>query len=546
MSTTYKHLVIVHGIGDQAPNETSINFMNNFFRALPTGKGYKLRVYNLITTVDPPEAKVKTFRPAYATYQQPNGNNCVIGFSEVYWQDITNKVLKKFDKQTPIPMFVWAHSINTRIMGKHYYMVRDAISNLESLLGIVDNLAVILKRVALFMRVLNRFVGDVQQYVESTDIRDEVDARFASVLEQVQNDANAIAAQGELNEALSAPEIYVVAHSEGTVVSYSSLVRAAINGVSWLDNVKALVTLGSPLDKHFAIWRTRFIKSHDQLSQRGERIPWFNFWDISDPVGYGLKALTSGEAAKDSESVGYTDAEKLFDLKYDRGVARYWVPGKAHVDYWADSAIHEQIIHQAMDLGTTRGTAPNVTDVRSRPGLERIQPVGAWAGYILGRAATVAFLLYFLTRLAGPLPDWKLFSGFLSPDPKRFSDWLTCAVTVYAPLVVCKLLWEAYKKGGKFWLWVRGGIFAVWLCILGAAAYTLHKPETMLSTKDVVGYGTGLVVTILVWQLHTRVHKGLVQMWRYTKDKDSSALPYWRKPEDSGQDQAYRAAAAAK
>ena len=33
--TFYKHIVIVHGIGEQQLNETGVDFMNEFCRALP-------------------------------------------------------------------------------------------------------------------------------------------------------------------------------------------------------------------------------------------------------------------------------------------------------------------------------------------------------------------------------------------------------------------------------------------------------------------------------------------------------------------------------
>ena len=32
--TLYKHIVVVHGIGDQQLNETGVNFMNELCRAL--------------------------------------------------------------------------------------------------------------------------------------------------------------------------------------------------------------------------------------------------------------------------------------------------------------------------------------------------------------------------------------------------------------------------------------------------------------------------------------------------------------------------------
>jgi len=41
-------------------------------------------------------------------------------------------------------------------------------------------------------------------------------------------------------------------------------------------------------------------------------------------------------------------------------------------------------------------------------------------------------------------------------------------------------------------------------------------PKNPVAVKDYLGYLSGLLVTSLVWKLHTVIHKGLVQMWRYT------------------------------
>ena len=509
MPLPYKHLVIVHGIGDQAPNETSINFMNNFLRALPQGKGFSLQVHNLITTVDPPEKDPQVIRPAYAEYTWPAGQ-CVIGFSEVFWQDITNDILTEFDMHPPVPMFVWAHSINTRFMGPNFYRARDTISNLESLLGIVDKLAVIFKRAGVFMSVLNRFVGDVQMYGESQDIRDRIDAHFAAVLARVGQDARDTAQ--DLGVELAPPEIFVVAHSEGTVVSYSSLVKAAIAQAPWLASVKALVTLGSPIDKHFGIWATRFLTRHEGVATLQPRIRWFNFWDISDPVGYGMKVLASNDGEPP------TDAERIFDLRYDSGFARYPVPGAAHVAYWTDPAIHEQIIDQAMGLGTTRKS----TDVGSRGVLKSVQPCGDWVAYFLARIVAVGLMLYFLTRLAGPIKPEHDFEFLVQ-------EWPSYVLWLLGPLMLCKLLWEAYTLWGKIFLWLRGAVFIAWIGLLAMSALNLATPGPLLA-KDAIGYATGLVVTILGWQLHTRVHKGLVQMWRYTKGVGTSACGVWHDP----------------
>jgi hypothetical protein len=239
----YKHLVIVHGIGDQVPNETSLNFMNQLLRALPNGQGFTLQVDNLIESVDDVKTQApgkpdRTYRPAFAVFVSDAAQcNFVIGFSEVYWQHITNGYLQKFQGSPPVPIFVWAHSINTRFLreGWQFHTAREAIDNLEKLLGLTQKLALIYKKADVLARVLHRFLGDVQMYAESDAIREEINQRFCSVLERVP----AFAAekmslfQGARFQP-EEPEIYVVAHSEGTVVSYNSLVEAAGRGDDWL------------------------------------------------------------------------------------------------------------------------------------------------------------------------------------------------------------------------------------------------------------------------------------------------------------------------
>src|SRR5215472_2280865 len=99
----YKHIVIVHGIGDQVPNETALNFMNHFLRALPEGEGYKLDVDLLIQSVHPPDKERANaqFDPSYVVFHK-GSSAFVIGFSEVYWQDITDGFLTGREKIPPI------------------------------------------------------------------------------------------------------------------------------------------------------------------------------------------------------------------------------------------------------------------------------------------------------------------------------------------------------------------------------------------------------------------------------------------------------------
>jgi hypothetical protein len=438
----------------------------------------------------------------------------------VYWQHITNGYLEKFHGAPPVPIFVWAHSINTRFLreGWKFHTAREVIDNLERLLGLTQKLALIYKKADVLVRVLNRFLGDVQMYAESDVIRGEINQRFCSVLERVPTfAAEKMSLFKDASFQPQEPEIYVVAHSEGTVVSYNSLVQAAGRGNDWLKYIKGLVTLGSPLDKHYTIWDSRF-RLHDYSGgPREPRIPWFNYWDVSDPVGYSLQTLF-----KEQDS----DAQKLFTPVYDAGFARYYIPGLAHVEYWSDTAILEDIIHRVMDIGTTHAD----TQVRSRWfGYGRIQDIGDRLAYVVARLGTLAFALFFVNRLLWLVrTDKFLFGMNLYPTPSHAVNY---ALWILAPLLLSQGLWKLFTRStgvkASSLLWTRRVVLAVWVAIAVDICLAVSKLDGWAGTaqlKNYIGYFVGLVVTILVWQLHTTVHRGLVQMWRYTKGTDHSPL----------------------
>ena len=66
MGNFYKHIVIVHGIGREQLNETSVNFMNEFCRALPNAGA--LTVKNLVTR-DTPRIVKNASRAAYVIFE---------------------------------------------------------------------------------------------------------------------------------------------------------------------------------------------------------------------------------------------------------------------------------------------------------------------------------------------------------------------------------------------------------------------------------------------------------------------------------------------
>ena len=575
---SYHHIVVVHGIGDQAPNETALGFMNEFIRALPRKDGeLEPIVYNLVESVDalttpPANASAQSppvrraFEPAFLVFV----NRCdphrrqvhVIGFSEVYWQPITNFYLEKNGGNLPIPVFTWARTIPTRLLGPGYQQAqwRAAIENVETILKLLKSLTALSKKTNVFVEITEKFLGDVQMYAESDEIRQQINAQFFRVLGRVKDMADktrdrllSLKNRKDLHmedfdgfKEFDERKIFVVAHSEGTVVAYNSLVQAAMigegpnrhggdpeykraaeaegevakevgsNASDWLPQVAGLLTFGSPLDKHYLIWRTRFRKDCLQ-EQRPQKILWFNYADVSDPVAYNLEELLPGPG-KPAE----TDAVKMFNIADDRFFTRYPLPGKAHVDYWNDRTIYEQVIYRMMKL------APGTPAPLSNAWWAGLQPLGDYVGYVVGRVLTFCFALYFLNRLLSfgaldllrawaPLAE---FHAMMTAQPFGGGSLiLNYAAWLLGPLAAMKLLVEAEQGWlGRAWPRVlRWTLGAAWGVVLLLIALFMQAGEASSGFQDLLGNGTGLVITLLVWKLHTAIHRGLVQLWRYTK-----------------------------
>ncbi|HET7105903.1 MAG TPA: hypothetical protein VFI38_03770 [Candidatus Acidoferrum sp.] len=576
----YKHIVVVHGIGDQAPNETALGFMNEFIRSLPQGKQWELTVDNLIESVDslmtpavPGDPHVRSFQPANIVFSDTTDERTivhVIGFSEVYWQPIARAQLQQNGGLLPVPIPTWARSISTRLLDPGYKMEqwRAAIENVETMLGLLRQLAFISKKTGVFVKVTTDFLGDVEMYAESDEIRQNINLKFFEVMARVGEFAAStrenIIARRELKDPLAKGfetfhdfedlEIYVVAHSEGTVVAYNSLVQAemvregagvhagdqeferasqaysdayaiaaARSGVKrqkfdWLPRVAGLVTLGSPLDKHYLIWRSRFRKNRLK-NNPSRKIRWFNFYDFNDPVAYAIEELQKQEVPGVE-----TDSQRMFDIRDgDLGFQRYPIPGKAHIEYWTDRAIHQRIIDSLMKL-TNRVPEPLDTKWWA-PFL----PLFSWLAYVLGRTATIAAGLFFSNRLLRELPLDSLrslpvfdrFHAMISAQPLGpESVLLNYAFWLAAPILLMKFFFEAEQglvnnrnlPAGFRWL-----LMAAWFAVAFIICLFFRPGGSNGGIPNLMGYATGLFTTILVWRLHTTIHRGLIQLWRYTK-----------------------------
>lgn len=167
-----------------------------------------------------------------------------------------------------------------------------------------------------------------------------------------------------------------------------------------------------------------------------------------------------------------------------------------------------------------------------------IQPAGAWVSYYVIRTITVAAILYFTRGLLSGLPLAHPF-GVLDrwPTPWQFANegvWLA------VPLLLSKLMWEVFARNtgpiARAGLVLRWGFGALFPIVLVGIAWNYSTADPP-GAADALGYLIGLVASILGWRLHTKLHKGLFQMWKYTRG--------WKEKDDEGtsareNEQAYR------
>jgi hypothetical protein len=63
----------------------------------------------------------------------------------------------------------------------------------------------------------------------------------------------------------------------------------------------------------------------------------------------------------------------------------------------------------------------------------------------------------------------------------------------------------------------RWALMAAWLAVAFIICVFLKAESSNGGIPNLLGYAGGLFTAILVWKLHTTIHRGLIQLWRYTK-----------------------------
>ena len=155
-------------------------------------------------------------------------------------------------------------------------------------IAVLERLCYLADRAGVFTfdlrKLLDSYLGDVQIVTEFKARRDDILKKFGQVMADVKS-------------TFKNADIYIVAHSEGTVIAFLGLLEALRQKQgnqaapeSWVDRVRGVMTLGSPIDKHLLLWPSLWDGYDGASIDWGDkpRIEWWNYFDYSDPVGFNL------------------------------------------------------------------------------------------------------------------------------------------------------------------------------------------------------------------------------------------------------------------
>ena len=288
------------------------------------------------------------------------------------------------------------------------------MSTLEKLLTVTDKMGVFKFDLAPLLR---DYIGDVQIVADFKQYRARIVARFHFAMTQI---VDAFTKQTPPR----APEIYIVAHSEGTVVSFLGLLQA-LSGVpvddpeapgtamdtSWIGFVRGFMTIGSPIDKHLVLWEKMWEGLPLESSRRADGtvllertagpaltlpapIRWRNYYDFGDPIGFRLETAVAWLQERKCVAFEFETG------RHDFGFSRYWLPGKAHNDYWQDAEVFGHFIDDVV-MRPARAARP-AEPPRNRP--------------LVGIVSTaVPYLVAAALHFAAVLVLYKAVTAFMQP-----------------------------------------------------------------------------------------------------------------------------------
>lgn len=511
-----KVIVAVHGIGDQQSYATIQSVVNQFC-------GY----YQHPAAV--PLGSFHTGEPTFSAHPPyPADPFDRFAFAEVYWAGIPRELVES--RYTLEEAKQWAHTIVERLQlrrhmkgsrgdggGADFGLINQVLVEMIETIAVLDRLCYLADKAGVFTfdlkKLLEDYLGDVQIVTEFRDRRNQILETFEKVMVSV-------------HDKFPGAEIYVVAHSEGTVVSFLGLIRAFRESTppAWAERVRGYMTLGSPIDKHLILWPELF-GSGPPASRPPQPIDWRNYYDYGDPVGFAL-----------DEARAWLDGNRwagVFDFTgapgHDNGFARYPFPGKAHVDYWTDPVVFGHFIENVVRESPPGGPGAPPADFKAPPGNVWWKQ---WVSYVVPYVAVVALLF---------LASYVLFKAVTAAiDPAHATHWsvgeiargvtgiaaLLFGTTIVArvPRLTVSTFWRATAIGVGLasvavylvivsgWLppleWGHGQITAVAAVVLGIGVSALGTLKPSWGLRPMILLGGLTVAGIVGYHVHAAKQAG--------------------------------------
>jgi len=252
---------------------------------------------------------------------------------------------------------------------------------------------------------------------------------------------------------------------------------------SWIEYVRGYMTIGSPIDKHLALWpklwghmklqshlddagRVSFIDAgHARLSLKSQ-IQWRNYYDFGDPIGFQLDSAV--EYLRDAGCKAFE-----FDTaKHDFGFSRYLLPGKAHNDYWQDEQVFGHFIE---DVVLPSGKAEPPTS----------------SALVDTVSMLIPYVLTFLLHLAAVFLLYKAVSDVPANEEPPVFDRLPLQIALLSGLLtsitVAARLPRLVKTDGFRWqlaallAFLIGAVPCAWFLPIGAAQFLGGTVEWLVS-----------------------------------------------------------------
>ena len=437
-----KIIVAVHGIGDQFQFATIQSVVNRFCvvgknpQALPLGKFYDQ------TIGKPPETYL-----AQVVIDEKSKEN--YGFVEIYWADIpripekegyTIEEAKKWAKTVIDRLRPHCSSDPKQLSPADLEMAKGVLEEMIETITVVERLFLLAEKAGVFKfnlkDLLISYLGDVQLVADFRKYREMILYRFFVVMNYV----------AKFN---GKAEIYVVAHSEGTVVAFLSLLAAICNkppgdpadpnlSCEWINQVRGFMTIGSPIDKHLILWPHLWKDFEDSpgANSPDHKILWRNYYDYGDPIGFKLDTARDWLCERKFKNVFE------FPASHDHGFGRYPFPGKAHNDYWNDNDVFDHFI----------GTVVKADEIKSKPKPPADRKLTKFLGNV------VPYVLVFGLILLGVYFLYKAVNAYelMDDDPLQILANVTAMACLLAGLTVVAQV----PRLTRVWKW-RFGSWAI-------------------------------------------------------------------------------------